>query len=138
MNTYQKPVERGDEIEVTIESTGAKGDGIAKVNNFVIIVPGAKEGDKVKVRITRVLKKMAFAEVITEGSSSEASSEEEESVASSESDEDKESYAQEELSDEEKKKKPKKKIKKKKRKKKNKKKKVFYNFFFLFFSFVVT
>ncbi|HIH14863.1 MAG: deoxyribonuclease/rho motif-related TRAM [archaeon GW2011_AR17] len=101
MNTYQKPVERGDEIEVTIESTGAKGDGIAKVNNFVIIVPGAKEGDKVKVRITRVLKKMAFAEVITEGSSSEASSEEEESVASSESDEDKESYAQEELSDDE-------------------------------------
>ncbi|MSR86430.1 TRAM domain-containing protein [Candidatus Woesearchaeota archaeon] len=75
MDTYNKPVEMGDEIEVTIESTGAKGDGIAKVNNFVVIVPGAKEGDKVKVKITRVLKKMAFAEIVTGESSSSTSSE---------------------------------------------------------------
>jgi len=40
---FRKPVEQGDEIEVTIESTGAKGDGIAKVNNFVVIVPGVGE-----------------------------------------------------------------------------------------------
>jgi predicted RNA-binding protein with TRAM domain len=66
---FRKPVNQGDEIEVTIESTGAKGDGIAKVNNFVVIVPGVKQGDKVKVKITRVLKKMAFAEVVGEGSS---------------------------------------------------------------------
>ena len=79
---FRKPVEQGDEMEVTIESTGAKGDGIAKVNNFVVIVPGVKQGDKVRVKITRVLKKMAFAEVIGEGSekseeSYEESSEEE-------------------------------------------------------------
>ena len=65
MDTYKKPVDRDDVIEVTIESTGAKGDGIAKVNNFVVIVPGAKEGEKVKVKITRVLKKMAFAEIVS-------------------------------------------------------------------------
>lgn len=65
---YRKPVEVGDVIEVTIESTGAKGDGIAKVNNFVVIVPGAKEGQKVKVKISRVLKKMAFAEIVGESS----------------------------------------------------------------------
>lgn len=92
MNTYQKPVEVGDEIEVTIESTGAKGDGIAKVNNFVIIIPGAKEGDKVKVKITRVLKKMAFAEVITEGSSSAS---DEDATASNEEIQE-ESYEEEE------------------------------------------
>lgn len=92
MDTYKKPVEMGDEIEVTIESTGAKGDGIAKVNNFVVIVPGAKEGDKVKVRITRVLKKMAFAEIVTGESSSSASSE---------SDEGEESYDEQEQSDDE-------------------------------------
>ena len=78
MDTYKKPVEMGDEIEVTIESTGAKGDGIAKVNNFVVIIPGAKEGEKVKIRITRVLKKMAFAEVISSENSSSTSSENEE------------------------------------------------------------
>jgi len=72
---FKKPVEVGDEIEVNIESTGAKGDGIAKVNNFVIIVPGAKEGDRVKVKITRVLKKMAFAEVVGSGGSQEAAEE---------------------------------------------------------------
>ncbi len=85
MDTYKKPVEKDDVIEVTIESTGAKGDGIAKVNNFVVIVPGAKEGEKVKVKITRVLKKMAFAEIVTGESSSSTSSEEAE-----------ESYEQEE------------------------------------------
>lgn len=79
MDRYQKPVDVGQEIEVTIESTGAKGDGIAKVNNFVVIIPGAKEGEKVKVKITRVLKKMAFAEIVSgEGSSSSSESEEEE------------------------------------------------------------
>ena len=85
MDTYKKPVEKDDVIEVTIESTGAKGDGIAKVNNFVVIIPGAKEGEKVKVKITRVLKKMAFAEIVTGESSESASSEESE-----------ESYEQEE------------------------------------------
>lgn len=87
MNTYQKPVEVGDVIEVTIESTGAKGDGIAKVNNFVIIIPGAKEGDKVKIKISRVLKKMAFAEIVTEGSETASSEEGEEQAEQSYSEE---------------------------------------------------
>lgn len=83
---FRKPVNQGDELEVTIESTGAKGDGIAKVNNFVVIVPGVKQGDKVKVKVTRVLKKMAFAEVVGEGSStSEESQSEPESEAEEES-----------------------------------------------------
>ena len=79
MDTYKKPVEKDDVIEVTIESTGAKGDGIAKVNNFVVIIPGAKEGEKVRVKITRVLKKMAFAEITTEEASSSPPQESEES-----------------------------------------------------------
>ncbi len=89
MNEYQKPVEVGDVIEVTIESTGAKGDGIAKVNNFVIIIPGAKEGDKVKIKITRVLKKMAFAEIVS-GEGSEAASSEEEMEEQAEQSDDEE------------------------------------------------
>ena len=94
MDTYKKPVEIGDEIEVTIESTGAKGDGIAKVNNFVVIIPGAKEGEKVKVKITRVLKKMAFAEVITGEKTSEESSETEQ-VAEETMTEEEQSYDEE-------------------------------------------
>ncbi len=68
-NDYDRPVKQGDEIELTIESTGAKGDGVAKIDNFVIIVPGAREGDRVRVKITRVLRKMAFGEIVGEGGS---------------------------------------------------------------------
>lgn len=89
---FRKPVEQGDEIEVTIESTGAKGDGIAKVNNFVVIVPGVKQGDKVRVKITRVLKKMAFAEVVGEGSEKSEKTEESYSEPASESED--ESYSE--------------------------------------------
>lgn len=57
------PVKVGEEIEVTIEAVGEKGDGIAKKNGFVIFVPGVKAGDKVRIRITKVLRKVGFAEV---------------------------------------------------------------------------
>jgi predicted RNA-binding protein with TRAM domain len=92
---YEKPVQQGDEVEVTIESTGAKGDGVAKIDNFVVIVPGAKEGDRVKVRITRVLRKMAFGEIVSEGGEAAESHEE---AATEEADEE-ESHEDEEEED---------------------------------------
>lgn len=58
------PVKEGDEIELQIESTGEKGDGIAKTQGFVVIVPGSQANEKVKVKITRVLRNYAFAEII--------------------------------------------------------------------------
>ena len=60
------PVKVGDEIEVHIEAVGEKGDGIAKVEGFVLFIPDTKEGDTVKVRITKVLTKVGFAEVVGE------------------------------------------------------------------------
>jgi predicted RNA-binding protein with TRAM domain len=57
------PVKVGDELDVKIEAVGGKGDGIAKKNGFVLFVPGVKEGDEVKIRVTKVLKKVGFAEV---------------------------------------------------------------------------
>lgn len=58
------PVKEGDELEVEIEAVGEKGDGIAKKDGFVLFVPNTNEGDKVKVRITKVLRKVGFAEVV--------------------------------------------------------------------------
>ena len=64
------PVKQGQELEVKIDAIGEKGDGIAKINGFVLIIPGVKEGETVKIRVTRVLRKVGFAEVIgPEGSS---------------------------------------------------------------------
>ncbi|MFO8015537.1 MAG: TRAM domain-containing protein [Candidatus Woesearchaeota archaeon] len=58
------PVNEGDEIKVNIEAVGEKGDGIAKKDGFVLFVPGTKQGDNVKVRVTKVLRKVGFAEVV--------------------------------------------------------------------------
>lgn len=59
----QPPVQQGEVIEVEIISTGKQGDGIGKFEGFVIIVPGTKPGQKVEVEITKVMRKLAFAEV---------------------------------------------------------------------------
>lgn len=71
------PVKVDEIVDLKIEAVGEKGDGIAKKNGFVIFVPNGKEGQVVKVKITRVLKKMAFSEIVGQGtiSSSEDSEE---------------------------------------------------------------
>ena len=61
------PVNQGDVLEVEIEAVGEKGDGIARKDGFVLFIPGVKEGDRVKVKVTRVLRKVGFAEVVGEG-----------------------------------------------------------------------
>ena len=61
------PVKVGDEIDVKIEAVGEKGDGIAKKEGFVLFVPNTKEGQEVKIRVTKVLRKVGFAEVVGEG-----------------------------------------------------------------------
>jgi len=58
------PVQIGEEIDVKIEAVGEKGDGIAKKDGFVLFVPGVKEGDEVRIKITKVLRKVGFAEVV--------------------------------------------------------------------------
>jgi predicted RNA-binding protein with TRAM domain len=57
-----KPVTVGEEHEVTIEEVSRRGDGIAKIQNFVIFVPGTKIGDKVKIKVARVTSRYAIAE----------------------------------------------------------------------------
>jgi predicted RNA-binding protein with TRAM domain len=58
------PVKVGEELDVTIEAVGEKGDGIAKKNGFVIFVPGVKAGQQVRIKVTRVLRKVGFGEVV--------------------------------------------------------------------------
>ncbi len=70
------PVNVGDEISVKIEAVGEKGDGIAKKDGFVLFVPNTKEGEEVKIRVTKVLRKVGFAEVVGRGDSTGESSEE--------------------------------------------------------------
>jgi len=61
---FTPPVIEGDELDVKIEAVGEKGDGIARKDGFVLFVPGVKEGDEVHIKVTRVLRKVGFAEVV--------------------------------------------------------------------------
>ncbi len=60
----QPPVNVGDVRKVKIEAIGSEGDGIAKVDGYVIFVPGVKVDDVVTIRITKVLRRYGFAEVV--------------------------------------------------------------------------
>jgi predicted RNA-binding protein with TRAM domain len=58
-----KPVETGKEYDVQITETSRQGDGIAKVQGFVIFVKNTKVGQNVKVKITNVGARFATAEL---------------------------------------------------------------------------
>ena len=58
------PVEEGKVYDAKIEDIGREGDGLARIQNFVVFVPGTKIGDEIKVRITKVHRRMAFGEVV--------------------------------------------------------------------------
>lgn len=44
----------GDEFEVLIQDVGRMGDGLAKIDRFVIYVPGVAKGTTVKIKIEKV------------------------------------------------------------------------------------
>lgn len=58
------PVKENQELEVVIDDIGSRGDGIARIQGFLIFVPNSKIGERVKVRILSVGQKFAVAEKI--------------------------------------------------------------------------
>ncbi|WP_089827999.1 TRAM domain-containing protein [Halogranum amylolyticum] len=59
------PVDAGEVREVTIETLGEQGDGIAKVERGdVVIVDGGHPGEVVDVKIQTVRENVAFAEIV--------------------------------------------------------------------------
>jgi len=58
------PVEMGKEYEVDITETSRQGEGIARIQGFVIFVANAKPRDHVKIRITRIGRSAANAEIV--------------------------------------------------------------------------
>ena len=64
--SYSTPINVGDVHDVKIEDQGRDGDGIARVEGFVIFVAGANVGDEVKIKINAVRPKFGFAEIVEE------------------------------------------------------------------------
>lgn len=92
------PVHVGEEYDVTIDTVGSKGDGVAKIKGYVVFVKNVQEGDKIKIRITKTLEKVGFGEQVTSAPKEEAKEEAKEEVSEKKS---KKSSESEEEMDEE-------------------------------------
>ncbi|MBR1540152.1 MAG: 23S rRNA (uracil(1939)-C(5))-methyltransferase RlmD [Clostridia bacterium] len=57
-------IQKNDELEVEIVDNGFEGEGIAKVDDFVIFIPEAIAGEKVKIKIVKVNKKIAYGKLL--------------------------------------------------------------------------
>jgi predicted RNA-binding protein with TRAM domain len=63
---FRAPIDVGETYDVTIEDVGREGDGIARIEGFVVFVPNTNKGDTVKIRVTKVSRRVGFAEVVAE------------------------------------------------------------------------
>lgn len=61
-----KPVEAGKEYDVQISEISRQGDGIARIQGFVIFVKGGQVGKRAKIRVTKVGDRFASAEIVLE------------------------------------------------------------------------
>lgn len=59
-----KPVEVGKEYDVSITEISRKGDGIARVEGFVVFVKNGKTGQNAKVKIIEVSQRFATADIV--------------------------------------------------------------------------
>jgi len=59
-----EPVELGKEYDVDIQEISRRGEGIARIEGFIIFVPDTRPGDRVTVKITRTSPRFAEAEVV--------------------------------------------------------------------------
>jgi len=72
-----KPVEIGKEYDVKIEEISRRGEGIARIKGLVTFVPNAKAGENVRIRITRISRRFAEAELVGKAEEVEEPAEEE-------------------------------------------------------------
>ena len=61
---FRAPVKAGEEIDVVIDDIGSRGDGITRIHGYLIFVPKAKVGERLRVKIVKTGRKFALAEKI--------------------------------------------------------------------------
>lgn len=60
----KEQIKKNREYIVDIIDYGMDGEGIAKINNFIIFIPNAMKGEKVKIIIVKVLSSHAYGKLI--------------------------------------------------------------------------
>ena len=89
-----KPVEVGKEYDVTISDVSRRGDGIAKVDGFVIFVAGAKQGQQARIKVTQVSNRYASGQLVEGSTTAAAASEDTSSEVESTTEQDAEESAE--------------------------------------------
>jgi predicted RNA-binding protein with TRAM domain len=67
-----KPVKVGEEYDVEINEVGSRGDGIARIKNFVVFISGTKQGEKTRIKIKEVRNRFAIGEKVSGKAEEEA------------------------------------------------------------------
>ena len=58
------PIQKNKEYIVDIIDNGFEGEGIAKIKDYTIFIPGAIKGEKIKTLIVKVQSSYAFGKII--------------------------------------------------------------------------
>jgi len=61
---YKCPVEKNKEYVVEIQGLGYEGEGVCKIDNFTIFIPGALENEKVRIVIVKINKNYGFGKLL--------------------------------------------------------------------------
>jgi len=64
INERGKLMKKNEEYIVDIIDNGYEGEGIAKIDNFAIFIPGAIKGEKVKIIIVKILSSYAYGKIV--------------------------------------------------------------------------
>ena len=59
------PIRKGEILSVVITKLGNKGDGMTRIGGFVVLVPGTHVGQKMMVKVTKLVQNCAFAKVLS-------------------------------------------------------------------------
>lgn len=58
------PVEKNKDYIIKIDNLGYEGEGVGRINNFTVFVPGALPGEEVETKIIKVSKNFAFGKLL--------------------------------------------------------------------------
>jgi predicted RNA-binding protein with TRAM domain len=84
MNQGPKPVEAGKEYDVEVTEISRRGDGVAKIQGYIIFVKGAKIGDKVKIKVETVGPRFATATALQTSGKTDSTTSSEDSSSEAE------------------------------------------------------
>ncbi len=59
-----KPIKKGETTNIEIIDLNFRGQGVGKIDNYVIFINNALPGDKVKIKISKAISKYAVGEVV--------------------------------------------------------------------------